>query len=178
MPTKDLLQVDKHSTICENLGPCHIPAQFITSQEHGRARHILGFPDAAHGNAVFQIGSLLLVLHVVVCELGVDGARKDRVASDPVLGQRDGHGLYHGRDGSLRRRVVHLQAAADQCRDGGDAYDATASTLLDHLPCRRLARVEGSVDVDVHRVVKKVLFNAVACLDRTIDLQYEGEEKG
>lgn len=55
---------------------------------------------------------------------------------------------------------MDLEPTADKCADGRDADDGTPFALLDHLSSCGLARIEGTVDVDFHGIIKRILLDA------------------
>lgn len=151
----NLLQVTKHPTVCQQPCGIYISTHLLTSQKYRWASHIVRVSDPPQRNARLERSLLGRVLHIMISQLSSDGPRHQSIASDPILAQRNGHGLHHGKHSGLSGRVVGLEASTDQRADGGDTDDGAAMALLDHLPGSCLAGVEAAFDVDVDAVVEK-----------------------
>ncbi|KAK9420711.1 hypothetical protein SUNI508_00802 [Seiridium unicorne] len=152
-----LLKIDKQSTINQQLRPRHIPTQLLTGEKHRRPSHIARYARPTERNPALHVLPLRVVLQVLVVQLRLDRPRQQRVAADPVLAQRHRRALHQAQHPGLGRRVVRLQPAADERRDGRDADDRPARRLLRrHLPRRRLHHVEGPVQVHPHRAREQV----------------------
>jgi len=84
-----LLKIDQHPAIHQQSGAINI-ARHIGGQENCRARQIFRRAQTAqrhaprHGGAFLGIGQILLV------EIGFDGGRQHRIATNAVFSQGDG----------------------------------------------------------------------------------------
>src|SRR4051812_17920680 len=78
----------------------------LTGKERDDGGNLVGGGGAADRNVTGELGFLLV--GGADADVGVDGARRDRVDRDPGVGDLPGQGLGESEDRGLRRRVRHL----------------------------------------------------------------------